>query len=119
MSSRTGKREAEFQSQFIEDLRDKGCICLKQEPAIGKQKGVPDYLVIYRSRWMFLEFKASLGSSYRPGQKEWLERLSKWGYAKRVCPETARMIKSEIERIIADEDSKIDRQRDSFDFLGA
>ena len=112
MSSAIGRREAEFQSQFIEDLRDKGCICLKQEAAIGKQKGVPDYLVIYKSRWMFLEFKASLDSPYRPGQEHWLKTLSKWGYAKRVCPEVARMIKLEIERIIADEDRKTDRQRD-------
>ena len=112
-------REAKFQSDFISTLRDLGCICLKQDPTTGKQKGVPDYLVIYKSRWMFLEFKASLDSPYRPGQKEFLERLSKWGYAKKVCPETARMIKSEIERIIRDEDGKIDRQRDSLDFLGA
>lgn len=112
-------RESQFQSNFISSLRDLGCICLKQDPAIGKQKGVPDYLVIYKSRWMFLEFKASLDSPYRPGQKEFLERLSKWGYAKRVCPEVARVVKSEIERIIRDEDGKIDRQRDSLDFLGA
>lgn len=112
-------REAEFQADFVSSLRDMGCVCLKQDPTVGRQKGVPDYLIIYRSKWMFLEFKASLDSPYRPGQEHWLETLSKWGYAKRVCPETARMIKSEIERIIRDEDGKIDRQRDSLDFLGA
>ena len=101
-------RESKFQSDFISTLRDKGCICLKQDPVIGKQKGIPDYLVIYRSRWMFLEFKASLDSPYRPGQEQWLRNLSKWGYAKRVCPETARVIYLEIERIIKDEDGKVD-----------
>lgn len=111
-------RESQFQSNFISSLRDKGCICLKQDPTTGKQKGVPDYLVIYKSRWMFLEFKASLDSPYRPGQKEWGERLTKWGYWRRVCPEVARVVKFEIERIIRDEDSKIDGQRDSLDFLG-
>lgn len=101
--------EAKFQADFVSDLRDMGCIVLKQDPVIGKQKGVPDILVIYKSRWMFLEFKASLVSPFRPGQKEWLEDLSKWGYAKKVCPETASMVKLEIERIIKDEDNKIDR----------
>lgn len=103
--------ESKFQSDFISDLRDMGCICIKQDPVIGKQRGVPDYLVIYRSRWMFLEFKANLSSSYRPGQKRWLDNLSRWGYAKRISPETARMIKSEIERIITDEDRKSNRER--------
>ena len=112
-------RESKFQSDFISTLRDMGCICLKQDPTTGKQKGIPDYLVIYKSRWMFLEFKANLSSPYRPLQREWLDRLSKWGYAKRICPETASMIKSEIERIIRDEDGKTDGQRDSLDFLGA
>lgn len=111
-------RESKFQSDFIADLRDKGCICLKQDPTTGKQKGIPDYLVIYRSRWMFLEFKANLSAPFQPLQPEWLDRLGKWGYAKRICPETASMIKSEIERIIRDEDNKIDGQRDSLDFLG-
>lgn len=111
-------RESKFQSDFVSSLRDMGCVCLKQDPTIGRQKGVPDYLVIYRSKWMFLEFKASLDSPYRPGQEHWLETLSKWGYAKRVCPEVARVILLEIERIIRDEDGKIDRQRDSLDFLG-
>ena len=112
-------RESKFQSDFISTLRDLGCICLKQDPTTGRQKGVPDYLVIYRSRWMFLEFKASLDSPYRPGQKYWLETLSKWGYAKRVCPEVARVILLEIERMIDDEDGKTNRQRDRADILGA
>lgn len=112
-------RESKFQSEFISSLRDEGFICLKQDPTTGKQKGVPDYLAIYRTRWMFLEFKASFSSPYRPGQKEWGERLSKWGYWRRVYPENAGMIYSELERIKRDEDGKTDRQRDSFDFLGA
>lgn len=108
MSYRTG-RESQFQADFIKSLRDRGCICLKQDPTIGRQKGVPDYLVIYRTRWMFLEFKASRTSPYRPLQREWLDRLSEWGYAKRVSPEVADVILLEIERIIDDEDAKTDR----------
>lgn len=111
-------KESKFQSDFIATLRDRGCICLKQDPTTGRQKGIPDYLVIYKSRWMFLEFKANLSSPYRPLQKPWLDRLGKWGYAKRICPETARVILLEIERIIDEEDNQPDRQRDSFDFLG-
>lgn len=108
MSYQTGRRESKFQAEFISDLRGMGCVCLKQDPVIGRQKGVADTLVIYRSRWMFLEFKASLDSPYRPGQKEFLDKMSKWGFAKTIYPENADMIKSEIERIIKDEDSKAD-----------
>lgn len=97
-------RESKFQSDFISTLRDKGCICLKQDPTIGKQKGVPDYLVIYKSRWMFLEFKANLSSPYRPGQKEWGERLTKWGYWRRVCPENSAIIMREIKEMMKGED---------------
>ena len=108
MSYQTGRRESKFQAEFVSDLRDMGCVCLKQDPVIGRQKGVADTLVIYRSRWMFLEFKASAVSPYRPGQKEFLDKMSKWGFAKTIYPENADMIKSEIERIIKDEDSKAD-----------
>lgn len=108
MSYQAGRRESKFQAEFISDLRDMGCVCLKQDPVIGRQKGVADTLVIYRSRWMFLEFKASLDSPYRPGQKEFLDKMGKWGFAKTIYPENADMIKSEIERIIHDEDCKAD-----------
>lgn len=97
-------RESKFQSDFISTLRDMGCICLKQDPTVGRQKGVPDYLVIYKSRWMFLEFKASLSSPYRPLQKEWGERLSKWGYWRRVCPENSATIMREIKKMMRGED---------------
>lgn len=103
-------RESKFQADFIASLRELGCICLKQDPAIGKQKGVPDYLVIYRSRWMFLEFKASVSASFQPGQKEWIERLLWWGFAAVVYPENADVIYSTIERIIDDEDRKVKRK---------
>lgn len=104
-------RESKFQSDFIATLRDKGCICLKQDPVIGKQKGIPDYLVIYRSRWMFLEFKASSDSTFQPGQKEWIKRLGEWGFAVAIYPENADVIYLTIERIIDYEDCKAERKR--------
>lgn len=119
MSYQTGRRESKFQADFISDLRDMGCICLKQDPTTGRQKGVPDYLVIYRSRWMFLEFKASAHSDFQPGQKEWIKRLGEWGFATVVYPENADVIYLTIERIIDDEDCKAKRKRIRPYHLGA
>lgn len=45
----------------------------------GTSKGFPDYVVIVKSKLLFIELKRKKGSRVSPEQKEWLEALSKTG----------------------------------------
>lgn len=95
--------EADLQSDIADHCRKLGARVIKQDPAIGKQKGLPDLLILYKSRWMMLECKASEKSPFRPGQREWIDDMSKWSYAKVVYPENIDMIKRDIDEIIEEE----------------
>ena len=41
----------------------------------GVKKGIPDYLIITKSKILFLEMKRAKGGTISPEQKEWLEKL--------------------------------------------
>lgn len=97
--------EAKLQSDIASFCRKLGARVIKQDPTIGKQKGLPDLLVLYKTRWMMLECKASSKSPFRPGQKQWLEDMGKWSYTRVVYPENLVIIKKEISDIIKEEDA--------------
>ena len=62
--------------------------------------GFPDTLVILESITVFIEFKNSKTAKFRPGQKEWIEKLNEKGHFAWVCyPENADGILEEIKRI--------------------
>lgn len=102
-------RESKVQSDFVKWLRERGCVVCKQDPTTGRQKGFPDLLVLYKTRWMAFEMKRHSKATFRPGQEEWLYRLSEWSIAKMVCPENMEEIKAEINRLIEEEDEETNK----------
>ena len=100
-------RESKFQHDFTDWLRDHNAIPVKQDPAIGRQKGIPDIIAFYRTAYFVLEFKASKTAPYQPGQKQWLERFKDMGVlSMKVYPEIEEQTKQAILAIMAREDMK-------------
>lgn len=62
--------------------------------------GFPDSLVILEGITIFIEYKKSKTAKFRPGQKEWIQKLNDNGHFAFVCyPENADDILEEIKRI--------------------
>lgn len=100
-------KESDFQKEVAGWLRKQGCRVIKQDPAIGKQKGIPDLLVLYKKAWMMLEIKASKTSKFRPGQKKMIDTFGEWSYTRVVFPENFDIIKNEISKILDEEDERM------------
>lgn len=98
--------EAKLQTKIIKFLKSKGCKVVKQNAGMYSTKGIPDIFAFYKSRWMAIEVKASATATFQPLQKENIEALGKWSYARVVFPENFDMMKEEISKLIEDEDAK-------------
>ena len=93
--------ETEFEAQFCEKLRRKGCYVIKNNAGAGVPKGTPDRTVLMPGGgWAMLEFKKSAKEKYQPLQEAQLARLKQMFYSATVYPENAAEIKAEIERML-------------------
>lgn len=97
-------KESDFQSKFLARLRKLGCKCYKQQMNATTRAGTPDCIICYKRFYGFCEFKRSKDAPFRPGQKEILEELGKWTYARVVFPENFDKIISELNEIVSNED---------------
>lgn len=89
--------EKDFQAKALRWLKSKGCVVLKIQAGPGVPNGFPDCLVLYEGSYLALEFKRSKHARFQPGQKQWLEKLDSWSYARAVSPDNWEEVKKELE----------------------
>lgn len=94
------KKEAKLQSEIIKYLKHKGCYVIKTKPGVGTPVGCPDIIALLEGCWIALEVKASIGSPYQPLQKETIDKLDKWSFAKVVYPQNWDTVQTELEFFI-------------------
>jgi Holliday junction resolvase len=92
--------EASFEKTVVKYLKSKGCKVYKMGASPGIEDGTPDRLFLKEGFWGFLEIKASRTSKFRPLQKERIEFLNNWSYAKATYPENWNETKAELEEIL-------------------
>jgi len=92
--------EAEVQKRLIKFLKKKGCFVIKTKPGTGTPLGTPDIIFLLEGFWGVIECKRSKSAPFRPLQKEQLERLGEWSYARVAYPENVDEIEAELERIL-------------------
>lgn len=92
--------EGKFQDTVASWLREKGCRVIKQDPTIGKQKGIPDLLFLSSGFWGMLEIKASRNAKKQPGQAEWIKWCDENSYGRFCYPENWEDIKAELEQML-------------------
>ena len=73
--------ERSFQKNLIQELKERfpGCVVMKNDSSYIQ--GIPDLTVLYRDRWVVLELKRASGSSRRPNQSFYVEKLNEMSYA--------------------------------------
>lgn len=92
--------ESKLQSEIIKFLKKKGCYVIKHNASPGVPTGCPDLSFYIEGMYGFIEVKAGPKSAYQPLQKEALEKLDGWSWAKRVDPSNWQIIKEELEQIL-------------------
>ena len=83
-----GRRlESDFQHELVKDLEEifPGCLVIKGNSA--RRQGIPDWIIIWRSRWAMLEVKRSANEVHQPNQDWYIDRLNEWSFAAFVFPE--------------------------------
>lgn len=95
-------REAKLQSDIKKFLRGKGCYVIKtQSNARGAVPvGCPDIIFMLEGFWGAIEVKKDPSEPYRPLQKETLEKMENWSWARRVDPTNWEETKGELEGIL-------------------
>lgn len=93
-----GKLESRFQTELRKILEEMfpGCIVLKNDPNL--QTGIPDLVILWRSRWALLEVKRSATARERPNQRWFVEKANRFSYAAFIYPENAEEILNEIQQ---------------------
>lgn len=89
-------RENEFQSRLIKTLKTRfpGCIVMKNDP--NYIQGIPDLIVLYKSKWAALECKKSAYAPLRPNQQYYVDYMKEDSYAAVIYPENEESILWEL-----------------------
>ncbi len=89
------KKESEFQSKLIKDLKDiyPGCEIRKMD----SQQGDPDLLILYNDRWAMLECKREENAPHRPNQDYYVEKFNNMSFASFIYPENREEVLDELE----------------------
>ena len=92
------KKENEFQSALIKELKEifPGCMVLKNDSSY--YQGIPDLLVLFEDKWAMLESKRSSTASHRPNQDYYIEKFGNMSYASFIYPENKEEVLDELQQ---------------------
>lgn len=94
--------EKDFKKSFQAKIKKavKPLAILQYKEDATTVKGFPDTIVILEGITIFIEFKKSKTAKFRPGQKEWNQKLNENGHFAFVCsPDNADEVLAEIKRL--------------------
>lgn len=92
--------ETRTQEQLIKFLKKKGCYVIKTKPGLGTPVGCPDVFAFYEGWWGCFEVKANQKAKFQPLQKETLDKLEDWSFARVVYPDNIAVVLAELELIL-------------------
>lgn len=98
-------KENKFQRELKKELKTKfpGCYILKTDPT--EIQGMPDLLILYKSKWATLEVKANEKSSHRPNQDYRVKELDQMSFSRFIYPENKEEVIDEMARLFEENSS--------------
>lgn len=95
-----GKKESEFQSNLIDELKERfpGCIVVKTDA--GFIQGIPDLIILFNDKWAMLECKKSKDAKHRPNQDYYVNLLNKLSFSAFIYPENKESILDGMEKAL-------------------
>lgn len=79
--------ENRFKTQLVREIKNlfPGCMVLHLDP--NEIQGIPDLLILYKSKWAVLEGKRSARASHRPNQEYYVDLMDSMSFAAFIYPE--------------------------------
>lgn len=96
------KEEQKLQTKLATALRALGAKVIKQDPTIGRQRGIPDLLILKDGWWGMIECKAHKNSKKQAGQTDWILWASQNSYGRFVYKENYDEVLAELKEILHD-----------------
>ena len=95
-----GKKESDFQSYLIDELKERfpGCIVIKTDA--GFIQGIPDLIILFNDKWAMLECKKSKDAKHRPNQDYYVDLLNKLSFSAFIYPENKESILDGMEKAL-------------------
>lgn len=95
-----GKKESEFQSNLIDELKERfpGCVVVKTDA--GFIQGIPDLIILFNDKWAMLECKKSKDAKHRPNQDYYVDLLNKLSFSAFIYPENKESILDGMEKAL-------------------
>lgn len=92
--------EGRLQSTIAKHLKSKGCFVMVIQPQVGIPTGTSDIFFCKEGFYGFIEVKASKTAKFQPLQKEFVEKMNDWSWARIVYPENWQEIKTELDKLL-------------------
>lgn len=92
--------ESDLQSKIRWYLKGKGCYVLVIRPQPGIPNGCPDIVFMLERFWGAIEVKKDPAANYQPLQRETLDKLNNFSWARRVDPTTWPQVRAELETML-------------------
>lgn len=91
-----GKLENKFQAELIKEIKElfPGSIVLKNDPSY--KQGIPDLMVMYKTKWAALECKKSDGASHRPNQDYYVSLMDSMSFCRFISPDNKEEVLNEL-----------------------
>lgn len=70
------------------------------QPQVGIPTGTSDIFFCKEGFYGFIEVKASKTAKFQPLQKEFVEKMNDWSWARIVYPENWQEIKTELDKLL-------------------
>lgn len=92
--------ESKLQTKVARWLKSKGCFVMVIQPQAGIPTGTSDIFFCIEGFYGWLELKASEKSKYQPLQKEFIQKMDDWSWARAVWPENWSEVQAELEKTL-------------------
>lgn len=91
--------EAKLQAEIIKYLKSKCCFVMKCAGA-GVPTGTSDIFFCLEGFYGFIEVKARAKAPFQPLQKEFIDKINDWSWARVIYPENWLEVKQELEGML-------------------
>lgn len=90
--------ESNFQAKLIRELKKMfpGCIVLKNDSSYIQ--GIPDLLILYKTRWASLECKKDAFAKKQPNQEYFVKQMDEMSFSRFICPENKEEVLNELQQ---------------------
>ena len=93
--ARSRKLESGFQDKLRDEIKQKypDSLIFKMDQI----QGIPDLLVLHKSKWASLECKKNATASHRPNQDYYVDKMNDMSFARFVYPENKDNVLEELD----------------------